>query len=263
MPRNKMQCPECGVMCPVPARPAAKKKAEERPPAEDAALFDDEPAPLGRRRRRRGRRRSWRSRRRPAKGWRTAPIAASWSASPAQEGQRGQVPRLRRRLAGNDGDEEAGAAGPARPAAPGRVRRLDARRGPRIRQPLPHRRPRHAAAVPDAATCSGRKSIVCVRCGFDLRTGRKTVKEYGKFERSWDSGMPPADAAGSCSCSARPPPLIAIGAAFFTLTAEDSLVRRRHDVRVVLAGLHGHDRLPARHLRPHLFEALTSPAASS
>ena len=26
----------------------------------------------------------------------------------------------------------------------------------------------------------------------DLRTGRKIIKEYGKFERSWDSGMPPA-----------------------------------------------------------------------
>ena len=31
--------------------------------------------------------------------------------------------------------------------------------------------------------------VVCVRCGFDLRLGRKVVKEYQKLERSWDSGM--------------------------------------------------------------------------
>src|SRR5579862_6489411 len=43
-PRNKMQCPECGVMCPVPPRPTGKKKAKESKPADDAALFeDDEP----------------------------------------------------------------------------------------------------------------------------------------------------------------------------------------------------------------------------
>jgi hypothetical protein len=35
----------------------------------------------------------------------------------------------------------------------------------------------------------GSEVVVCTRCGLDLRTGCKVVKEYQKFERSWDSGM--------------------------------------------------------------------------
>jgi hypothetical protein len=31
--------------------------------------------------------------------------------------------------------------------------------------------------------------VVCVRCGFDLRSGQKLVKEYQKLDRAWDSGM--------------------------------------------------------------------------
>ncbi len=46
-----------------------------------------------------------------------------------------------------------------------------------------------ARRCPGCSNHLGPEVVVCVRCGFDLRQGRKVVKEYQKLERSWDSGM--------------------------------------------------------------------------
>ena len=117
-PRNKMQCPECGVMCPVPPRPVPTKKAEERKPAEDAALFDDEPAAPARPS----------APPRPAtiaeeptpagKGLADCPTCGELVRVPAQEGRRSPCPAC-----GADWPEMAAKKKPAPPRPPSRRRR--------------------------------------------------------------------------------------------------------------------------------------------
>ncbi len=34
------------------------------------------------------------------------------------------------------------------------------------------------------------KEVLCVRCGYDLRTGKKPVRVYQKLERRWEAGLP-------------------------------------------------------------------------
>jgi DNA-directed RNA polymerase subunit M/transcription elongation factor TFIIS len=192
-PRNKMQCPECGVMCQVPPRPAGKRKAQERKPAEEAARFeDDEPAaPTG-----------------PPPvppqetGIAERPISASKGLAACWHC--GEVVRVPERKRGRR--RKCPACGVDWP-------QIDARSRPAPPPPRPVAPPpdEFAGSSPDedpetsnpyrtadkgarrCAGCSaqlGPEVVVCVRCGFDLRIGRKTVKEYQKFDRSWDSGMP-------------------------------------------------------------------------
>lgn len=189
--RNKMQCPACGVMCQILTRPAVKKQAEERPPAEDAAGFaDDEPVtpihspppPVTT------------FLEKPAAagaGLATCPHCGEIVRTPAaKRGKRAkcsvcggalQAPAVRRKpvlpplpvppppdeFAGSTPDEDPETSNPYRTADPGSRR------------------------CPGCTAQLGSEVVVCVRCGFDLRVGRKTVKEYQKIERSWDSGMPP------------------------------------------------------------------------
>ena len=219
--RNKMQCPECGVMCPVPPRSAAKKKIEERPPAEDPALFDDAPVA-------------------PARPAAPPPTAIVTEPAPAGKGVAycphcGEMVRVPRRKKGRR--EACPACGADWPEA------APMKKAPPPSRPVPPPPDEFAGSSPDADPESGNpyrtadggarrcpgcsdllgpEVVVCVRCGFDLRAGHKLVKEYGRMERSWDSGMPPATRwllFGLCQAAA----ITAIAAALRTLAPEDSL----------------------------------------
>ncbi len=220
-PRNKMQCPECGVMCQVPPRPTAKKKAEPKKPAEDAPRFEDdepaapvrsappppmttivkEPAPV-------------------AKGLVTCPHCGEMVRAPSRKrGQAGKcpvcaaawpaptapakpvlpplpVPPPPDEFAGSTPDEDPETSNPYRTADAGSRR------------------------CPGCTAYLGPEVVVCVRCGFDLRTGRKVIKEYQKLERSWDCGMPWRTRIILFPLS-QLLPVLAVGAGLLTL--EDSL----------------------------------------
>ncbi len=229
-PRNKMQCPECGVMCPVSPRPALKTPASEsRPaanspasesrPAEEAAIIEDAPAPV----------------RSPpplhptaiveaptpaGKGLAHCPHCGELVRVPERKiGWRGQCPACERdwptvkkkpppprlpvppppdEFAGSTPDEDPESSNPYRTADAGGRR------------------------CPGCGDRLGPEIVLCVRCGFDLREGRKHVKEYGKFERSWDSGMP-TRTRWVLFLLCQSVALISIGLAFFTVTSDDSL----------------------------------------
>jgi hypothetical protein len=186
--RGKMRCPECGVMCPLPPRPA-EKKADQRPAAEEAApIEDDEPAkpvrsvpPLA----------ATTIGKDPSeKGLATCPHCGEMVRPPARKGSRpGKCPVC--------GAAWAAPAAPPKPA-PAAI-------------PIPPPPDEFAGSTPDDDPESGNpyrtadpgsrrcpgcsdwlrpEVVVCMRCGFDLRTGRKLIKEYQKLERSWDSGIP-------------------------------------------------------------------------
>lgn len=218
--RNKMQCPECGVMCPVPPRSSAKKKPAERARAEDAALFDDDspatrpaPSPPAT---------TFAEESTPAgKGLATCPYCGEFVRTPGKKrGKRASCPAC-------GADWPAAAPKPKRMAPPP--------------APVPPPPDEFAGSTPDedpdssnpyrtsdtgtrrCPGCSdllGPEVVVCVRCGFDLRHGRKVVKEYQRLERSWNSGIsPPMRVVLFLLCQGAA--LTAIGAAFLTL--EDSL----------------------------------------
>ena len=223
-PRTKMQCPECGVMCPVPPRPAAKKKAEEPKPAEDAALFDDETAPAAPR---------------PAA---PPPRPATTAEAPAPAGKElahcpycGELVRVPGRKKGKRGKCPACGADWPEPAAkkksapaptsvpppPDEFGGSSPDEDPESGNPY-RTADRGARRCPGCSDLLGPEVVVCVRCGFDLRTGRKVVKEYGKFERSWDSGLPPATRwvlFGLCQAAA----LAAVAAACFSFPDSPSV----------------------------------------
>jgi predicted RNA-binding Zn-ribbon protein involved in translation (DUF1610 family) len=186
--RDKLRCPECGVMCPLPPRPV-EKKADERQPAEDAARFEDDE---------------------PAKPVRSAPPppVTTFLKEPADKGfatcpHCGEMVRApARKRARQAKCPNCGAAWPA-PVAPPKPAPASV--------PLPPLPDEFAGSTPDqdpesgnpyrtadvgsrrCPGCSDRLApevVVCVRCGFDLRTGRKIAKEYQPLERSWNSGMP-------------------------------------------------------------------------
>jgi DNA-directed RNA polymerase subunit M/transcription elongation factor TFIIS len=192
-PRNKMQCPECGVFCPVPPRPVENKKADARQPAPDAARFDNEE---------------------PVKPLRSVspqpPTAIVKAPTRAGEGlvtcpHCGETVRAPERKRGKQGKcPVCKSAWPA-PAPP-------AKPVPPPPRPVPPPPDEFAGSTPDEDPESGNpyrttdaasrrcpgcsdlllpEVVVCVRCGFDLRTGRKFVKEYQKIERSWHGGMAP------------------------------------------------------------------------
>jgi ssDNA-binding Zn-finger/Zn-ribbon topoisomerase 1 len=178
--RNKMQCPECGVMCVIPPRTAAKKKAPAPPSAEEPRFEEDEPAapttfteapaPSG-------------------KGLITCRQCGELVRAPARKrGRRGQCP-----VCGADWPEPAARAKQAPAAAP-IPPPPDEFAGATIDEDPDSGNP-YGTADPGARRCPGCTEqlapgvAVCVRCGFDLRAGRKVVKEYQRMERSWDSGM--------------------------------------------------------------------------
>jgi hypothetical protein len=215
--RDKMRCPQCGVLCPVPHRPAEKKKSQ-RPVEEIAPREADQPAtPV----------------REPATPVRSAPpqpvmtflkelpekglatcLHCGESVRPpkAKRGRRGRCPVC--------GCAWQLPAGPARSAPPP--------------MPVPPPPDEFAGSTPDddpesgnpyrtadagARRCPGctkllgPEVVVCVRCGFDLRTGRKITKEYQPFERSWNSGMPfAARLLAFLGCQALA--LVSVGAGF-------------------------------------------------
>ncbi len=227
-PRNKMQCPECGVICPVPPRPAGKKKAEERKPAEDALGHGletmpqrgDEPAAPAR----------------PAAPPRPATVAEE--PTPAGKGLAncptcGELVRVPERKKGRRGpcpacgaDWPAPKKKPAPPTAavpppPDEFAGSSPDEDPESGNPY-RTADGGARRCPGCSDLLGPEIVVCVRCGFDLRMGRKVVKEYGKFERSWDSGMPPATRwvlFALCQAVA----LIAIAAACFAVDDSPSV----------------------------------------
>ncbi len=49
-----------------------------------------------------------------------------------------------------------------------------------------------ARRCPECTELLGPDVVVCVRCGFDMRLGRRLVKKYQRFDESWDSGMAPS-----------------------------------------------------------------------
>jgi hypothetical protein len=177
--RNKMQCPECGVMCVIPPGTAAKKQAAISQPVEEPRFDDEEPpaptrfaeapAPAGKGlltcrscgelvrapATKRGKKRH-------------CPVCgAAWpeTALRVMQAPSLPIPPPPDEFAGVAIDEDPDSGNPYGTADPG------ARRCPDCTEQL----------APGVA--------VCVRCGFDLRLGRKLAKEYQRLDMSWDSGM--------------------------------------------------------------------------
>ncbi|HVS35020.1 MAG TPA: hypothetical protein VMS17_05520 [Gemmataceae bacterium] len=222
--RNKMQCPECGVICSVAARPAAAKKAEAPAPPQEETLFDDEPAAAP-----------------PPRSAAPPPPTETITAEPTPAGKGlancphcGELVRIPGRKKNKPAMCPACGADWPKPEA----KKKPAPQPVAVTPPAdefagstpdedpdsgnPYRTAdRGARRCPGCSNLLGPEIVVCVRCGFDLRTGRKTVKEYGKFERSWDSGMQPATRRLLfllCQAAAA----IAIAVAFLTLPPEES-----------------------------------------
>jgi ssDNA-binding Zn-finger/Zn-ribbon topoisomerase 1 len=178
--RNKMQCPECGVMCVIPPQTAAKKKAPAPPSAEEPRFEEEEPA---------------------------APTTFTERPAPSGKGlitcrQCGELVRAPARKRGKQGNcPVCGAAWPtpasratqARPSAPVPPP-PDEFAGAAIDDDPDSGNP-YGTADPGSRRCPDCTEqlapgvAVCVRCGFDLRAGRKVVKEYQRLDQSWDCGM--------------------------------------------------------------------------
>jgi hypothetical protein len=188
--RNKMQCPECGVYCPVPAGPAPeKKKTRAKAEAEEEPRIDvDEPAvaaPPA-----------------PAPPPRAdRPTETPGAAACPHCGELVPVPPRRK------GQRRACPACGGEWAAPAKAKPAPAAAPP----PPPLRTVNEKLTAPDddpetsnpylvadrgRRVCPGcndeiePEAVLCVRCGYDLRTGRKVVKTYKPIDVSWDSGMP-------------------------------------------------------------------------
>ena len=179
--RNKMQCPHCGVMCVIPPRSAAKKKAVVSQPVEEPRFDDDEepakpttfttaPAPA-------------------TKGLVTCRKCGESVRPPApQRGKKRQCPVCGAAL------PEPVARAQQKPKAPAVPPPPDEFAGAVIDDDPDSGNP-YGAADPGARRCPGCTDMlapevaVCVRCGFDLRAGRKVVKEYKRLDQSWDCGM--------------------------------------------------------------------------
>jgi hypothetical protein len=186
--RNKMQCPECGVFCPVPAGPApAKKKAKALAEPEEEPRFDADdppviapPAPPPR---------DDRVTETPGLG--ACPHCGELvRVPPRRKGKRRACPAC-----GGDWAEPAKAK-PAPAAAPP----LPPVRTVNEKLTAPDEDPE--TSNPYRVTDRGRRvcpgcqheiepeAVLCVRCGYDLRTGHKIVKTYKPIDLSWDSGLP-------------------------------------------------------------------------
>jgi len=186
--RNKIQCTECGVLCQVPARPAPEKPKEKKQPVEDASALEVDKQPAA----------PVRSVRAPVTTIVKEPVpAAEGVATCPHCGELVRAPDRKRKRVGKC--PACGVAWPAPAARP--------KPPPR---PVPPPPDEFAGSTPDddpdsgnpyrtadagSRRCPGCTAqlgpavVLCVRCGFDLREGRKTSKEYQPFAREWDSGM--------------------------------------------------------------------------
>ena len=176
--RNKMQCPDCGVMCVIPPRAAAKKKAPAPPSAEEPRFEDDEPVAPTR----------FAERPTPSrKGQATCRQCGELVRPPAsRRGKRGQCP-----VCGADWPEPTARVKPAAAPIPPPP---DEFAGATIDDDPDSGNPYGAADAgarrcPDCTELLAPGVAVCIRCGFDLRAGRKVVKEYQRWDQSWDCGM--------------------------------------------------------------------------
>jgi hypothetical protein len=205
-------------MCSVPPRPAEDKKTDQRQPADAADFADDGPAaPV------------LSAARTPVTAFAPQPAGKGLATCPhcgemvrAVTAKRSRHPKCP--VCGTDWPAPASAPKP--PSAP---------------VPLPPPPDEFAGSTPDEDPDSGNpyrtadgasrrcpgcrlwlspEIVVCVRCGFDLRLGRKHLKEYQRLERRWNSGISLGQRLllfGLCQAAA----LTAIAVGF--VTVEDTL----------------------------------------
>jgi hypothetical protein len=202
--RNKIQCPECGVICPIPAAAQARTGTSRRDAPEptfdeidapasqpgrlvpDPAPPEPEPPPAPR------------AARAPGRPPTPAPRAEErvWTCDHCGE-------RLPRRPRGRDARCPVCGTAVARPtrsqvvkpSAP--VVPLPAADEPEL--DWSHEDDGKPYNVGDRGTppCPNCKkplpsadAAVCVRCGFDRRTGRKVEQTFRPISKSWDAGLP-------------------------------------------------------------------------
>jgi hypothetical protein len=153
--RARIRCPECGVMCDVPA--SAQKPSGGAPPrrpapsaetdavVEDILLGNDAPPPA--------------AEEKPRKQKPTAAVQA----------------------------ERPRAAGPLHPLPPSpNERATDADDGQPYRVPsLDEERP-----CPECRRTIARDAVLCTFCGYNLETGQQAKQEYEPVERQWHGGWP-------------------------------------------------------------------------
>jgi hypothetical protein len=191
--RNKIQCPACGVICPVPAGAAPAKKAAAPAPARPAfaSPFEDplEPEP-------------------PAPEWPAAEVApapepeeSAAAPLPAKKPAAAEwrVPCRRcGRMVRRQG-ECPSCDGEAAPAA-------GERGGPALslsldEPPAPDQDPEddgqpylfeggEESHCPRCRKPMKAGDVVCVSCGFHLRRRKKLVKEYQPLVRQWETNHP-------------------------------------------------------------------------
>jgi hypothetical protein len=172
--RNKIQCPACGVICPVPAgarSDAPKKAAAPEPEPSYDDLFEDEPA----------------HKESPAEE--TAPAPAAPATRPAAKEllfpcrRCGRLVRRQRECPVCDAPE---------PLIPG-LPNLSLDDGPPDEDDDPSPYKVEGGDLPVCPAC--RKlltagAVVCVSCGFHLRKRKKLVKEYQPIRRRWETNYP-------------------------------------------------------------------------
>ena len=193
--RNKIRCPDCGVICAVPSSAgkgaAAKPRPAEAaaPPAPPPQAFDPPSSP-----------------RPPEPGpARPAPVpkksvvvtcdncgermrVAKRPEEPARcpvcgdEIRRG-TPRGRHAEAAWGSPPPAPAAQPEAEAAEEEAPAAEDEDGPYGLTGGPDR------FCPDCSKLLPRGAQLCVRCGLDLRTNQKTTKVYQRVELEWESGL--------------------------------------------------------------------------
>ncbi len=158
--RARARCPQCGVMCDLPSRPAkkpgpAKASAPAAPPtvaldamAEDVLLKDDAPAEAPPRRPAKAKAEP--RERRPAKGSVAPKLALPPPAPYAYD---------------HSEDEDD--------SKPYFVPGLDEQR-----------------KCPGCSKMIPRDAVLCTGCGLDLRVGKKVVQEFEPVERVWRPGLP-------------------------------------------------------------------------
>jgi hypothetical protein len=185
--RNKMQCPACGVYCEVPPGPPAVKKVKRQAEEEPRIDADDVPSSAPP---------SSQPPKRDDRLTETPGFAVCSHCGelvrlpPRRKGKRGPCP-----LCGGDWTEPAKAKpAPAAAPPPPPVRSFNEEltapdENPETSNP-------YRVAGPGRRVCPGcnadlaPEDVLCVRCGYDLRTGQKVVKTYKPVDLSWDSGMP-------------------------------------------------------------------------
>jgi len=165
--RGRIRCPECGVMCDVPATagkrtPSADKPRRPSPPAATDAdaekiLLGTDPAPPAAEKP---------TRRKPAQ---------------AIQVERPRAPEPMHPLPPSP-NEKASDADDGRPY---RVPTLDEER-----------------PCPQCHKVIARDAVLCSRCGYNLQTGKKAKQEFEPVDRSWQGGCRP-NCDSDCSSAPR------------------------------------------------------------